>query len=138
MTPDPNDKSLQIEARLERSLRSQVKAPRLGKQFDASVWSRIEAENVTAPVPARAGSQWLFVINGIGIGVAGVMLLAFGGQWFFAHDANVELPRLAVPAATIADFVKHSGQLISIVAVAFGLMFTPLGRRVRAELRELF
>ena len=39
---------LQIEARLERSLRNQVRAPKLDGRFDAAVWARIESEKSAA------------------------------------------------------------------------------------------
>ena len=41
-----------IEARLDRSLRNQVSAPKLGRDFNAAVWARIAREE--APAPSRA------------------------------------------------------------------------------------
>ena len=42
MNHTPNSRD--VEARLERSLRNQVRVPKLDGRFDAAVWARIEAE----------------------------------------------------------------------------------------------
>ena len=126
-----NDKG--IEARLERSLRNQVKAPRLEKRFDAAVWARIDAQKSPAPVAPSTSPNWWFVFNGIGIGVAFVLLCVFGLQSLSGLEPQVALPEVAVPAATMEQFVSIAAQAITIGALVFGLMFTPLGRRLRAE-----
>ena len=133
-----NDKL--IEARLERSLRHQVKAPRLQKRFDAAVWARIEAETKLAPTapPARS-SDWLFVMNGIGVGVAFVLIAVFGLQSLSGIEANVALPEVSMPAPATVDLIaKYAVQAVTVCAIGFGLLFTPLGRRVRQELRSYF
>ena len=128
-----NDKS--IEARLERSLRTQVKAPRLEKRFDSAVWAKIEAQAVRAPAAPRAAAStnWLFVINGIGIGVAFVLFCVFGLQAFSGLETNVTLPEVSVAPATIAQITKIGVQAITIGSMVFALMFTSWGRRLRAE-----
>jgi len=126
-----NDKV--IEARLEKSLRAQVKAPRLGKQFDAAVWARIDAGKVVAREPAPAATNWLFVLNGIGIGVAFVLLCVFGLQSLSGLETSVSLPEISVAPATMELIWRTVPQAIAFGAVAIGLMFTPWGRRLRAE-----
>jgi hypothetical protein len=122
-----------IEARLERSLRNQVKAPRLEKRFDAAVWARIDAQRSTVSEPPPAASNWWFVFNGIGIGVAFVLLCVFGLQSLAGLEPNVSLPEVAVAPATMSRILEIATQAITFGAVLFGLMFTPLGRRLRAE-----
>jgi hypothetical protein len=131
-----NDKL--IEARLERSLRNQVMAPRLGKRFDAAVWARIEAHNVRAPAPVSKSARVMFVVNGLGIGVAVILLAVFGVQSLSGVEASVTLPAGSVPEATWQQAMKIGAQVISFAALAFGLMFTSTGRRLRQELRGFF
>ena len=126
-----NDKI--IEARLEKSLRAQVKAPRLEKRFDAAVWSRIEAGEVVERKSAPAATNWLFVFNGIGIGVAVVLLCVFGLQSLSGLGASVALPEIDVAPATMKQAGEIAGQAIAYSALVFGLMLTPWGRRLRAE-----
>jgi hypothetical protein len=122
-----------IEARLERSLRNQVKAPRLAKRFDAAVWARIDAQKAPAPQAPPTSSNWWFVFNGIGIGVAFVLLCVFGLQSLSGLEPQIALPDVAVPAAMMEQVVKIATLAITFGALVFGLMFTPLGRRLRAE-----
>lgn len=131
-----NDKL--IEARLERSLRNQVKVARLPKRFDAAVWARIEAQTARAPTPAPKASRVMFVINGIGIGVAFVLLAVFGVQALSGVETSVTLPALSVPEATWDQAVKIGAQAIGYGALVFGLLFTGTGRRLRQELRGFF
>ena len=131
-------RKLDIETRLDRSLANQVKAPRLGRGFDASVWARIEAagQQATNPVRERAPStssvRWLLAINVMGVAVTALLVLIFGMQSL--NDVSVTLPTAEVSATTSAQILKFAAQGITAVSVIFGLMFTPLGRRLRAEL----
>jgi hypothetical protein len=132
------DKS-QIEFSLERSLRKQVVVPRLDRKFDAGVWARIQAEKsrVAAPalqVPASsvsATARWLNVINIVGLGTVAIFLCVFGWQMLSGIDISQSLPEMS--AETRASVIMNGCTVIATIAVAFGLMFTPLGRRVRDE-----
>ena len=130
---DPMSDTKLIEARLERSLRNQVKAPRLEKRFDAAVWARIDARKSPARESRSTSSSWWFVFNGIGIGVAFVLLCVFGLQSLSGLEPQIALPDVAVPAAMMEQVVKIATLAITFGALVFGLMFTPLGRRLRAE-----
>jgi hypothetical protein len=133
-----NDKSkADIEAQLHRSLSRQVRVPLLDRRFDASVWARIEAEEraplrVSSPMASRAGGgRWLLVSNAIGLAVAAVLVVIFGLRMF--TDASFEL---AVPDFSIAQnqqVVETIAWAITAATLGFGLMFTPIGRRLRAE-----
>jgi len=131
-------RKLEIEATLDRSLGNQVKAPRLDLRFDAAVWARIEAAEQRAASPVQVGSRapssarWLFVINAIGIAVAAVLVVIFGFEPF--ADVSVNVPTPAISAAVKGPVVMMGAQAFAIVAVVIGVMFTPLGRRLRAEL----
>jgi hypothetical protein len=132
------DKS-QIEAALERSLRKQVVLPRLDRKFDAGVWARIEAEQARAAVPAAPASvysspameRWLFVINILGLASVVIFLGAMGWQMLPGMEISESLP--AISAATRESIVMNGSMLIASLAAAFGLMFTPWGRRLRDE-----
>ena len=131
------DKS-QIEAGLERSLRKQVTVPRLGRKFDAGVWARIEAEKsrVAAPAFRTSGTtplmaRWLYAINILGLAGVTIFLCVFGWQMLSGMDISESLPEIS--AATRESIVMNGCTVIATVAVVFGLMFTPLGRRVRDE-----
>jgi hypothetical protein len=130
--------SPQNEVRLERSLRAQIKAPRLDGRFDAAVWSRIDTEKramATAAMPRRA-PRWLFASNLIGLAVT-VVLVAFF-TWRALNGVNlsveeaVELPQ--VSAATYATISQYAGWVIAAVVLVFAAMFTPSGRRALREL----
>ena len=133
-------RKLDIEANLDRSLANQVKAPRLSRAFDAAVWARIEAEeqHATNPVPvksrASSSARWLFGINVIGVTIAVVLVVIFGLQSFSFSEASVSLPMPEVSASTGAEILKFATQTVTIVSLIFGLLFTPIGRRLRAEL----
>ena len=130
-------RKLEIETRLDRSLANQVKAPQLGRGFDASVWARIEAaeQQATNPVRERAASpasaRWLLAINIVGVAVTAILVVIFGMQSF--NEVSVSLPTPEVSAATSSQILKFAAQGITAVSVIFGLMFTPIGRRLRAE-----
>jgi hypothetical protein len=131
-------RKLDIEANLDRSLANQVKVPRLDRRFDAAVWARIEAEQQRATNPVletakpSSSARWLFVINVIGVAVAVALVLVFGMHPF--ADVSVSVPTPQVSAATSAQILGVAGQAIGAAAVIFGLLFTPIGRRLRAEL----
>jgi hypothetical protein len=134
---------LDIEARLERSLVNQVKAPQLGRKFDAAVWARIEAEaqGATNPVSMRKSSpsksaRWFLGLNAIGMAVTVALVVVFGFQSF--ADVSMNVPTLNVPtvdvsAATTKQIASIAGQLIAFASLGFGLMFTRFGRWLRAE-----
>jgi hypothetical protein len=130
-------RKLQIESRLDRSLANQVKAPRLDRSFDASVWARIEAveQRAANPVPDRiqtaSSTRWLFMINVVGMAVAAVLIVIFGLQSF--AEVSVSLPTPTISEATEGQILNMAAQALTVVSVVFGLMFTPLGRRLRAE-----
>ncbi len=134
---------LEIETRLDRSLRNQVAAPRLDGRFDAAVWARVAAEDQRASQPltsarsaASGSARWLFIANTIGISVAALLVIFFGVRAFSGVDVdmnvNIAVPQIA--PATMQAIVSLSVQVITIAAVIFGLMLTPLGRRVRSLL----
>ena len=131
-------RKLDIEANLDRSLANQVKVPRLDRRFDAAVWARIEAAQQPATNPVleiakpRSSARWLFVINVIGVAVAVALVLIFGMHPFAEVTVNVPSPEIS--AATSAQIFNVAGQAIGGVALVLGLLCTPLGRRLRAEL----
>lgn len=133
-----------IEARLDRSLANQIKVPRLDRGFDAAVWARIEAAE--APLQATnpgsrvsrtlRASRWLVISNYIGIAVAlGValyfLLRTHAGVELPIEDVNVRMPE--IPEQTVDQVVAVLGQVLGFAALAFGLSFTSIGRRVRAS-----
>jgi hypothetical protein len=130
-------RKLDIEARLERSLVNQVKAPQLGKKFDASVWARIEAETQAATNPVLAqpkqstSARWLLISNAIGVSVAVALVVVFGLQSF--ADVSLSVPTVEVSAATREQIYEYARLAITFASLAFGLFFTPIGRRLRNE-----
>jgi hypothetical protein len=131
-------RKLDIEAKLDRSLANQVKVPRLDRRFDAAVWARIEAaqQRATNPVPEnakpRSSARWLFGVNVVGVAVTVALVLIFGMEPY--ADVTVHVPTPEVSATTQAQIYKFAGQTITVISVVFGLLFTPIGRRLRAEL----
>ena len=125
----------EIEARLERSLRSQVRVPKLDGHFDAGVWAQIESlkARAAAPVmPAKsAASRWLFAINVGGVLVAVALVAMFGFQGLSGAEVNVALPQ--VPQGFVERVVMAMIWPVTVLALGFGMMFTSVGRRVRAE-----
>ena len=133
-----NDK-LKIEAALERSLRKQVVVPRLDRKFDARVWARIEAEEsrsasaVRVPVsPVPKSARWLYLVNIVGVGAVVVFLCTYGAQMLAGSNLEAYLPDMSRLASE--SFLLQASTVIAAVAAAFGLMFTPVGRRLREEL----
>jgi hypothetical protein len=132
------NRKLEIEAALERSLRRQVVAPQLDQRFDAKVWARINTERARAASPVLqkvavpgGSARWIFVSNVIGIGVAALLVIVFGVQLLAGVDVNVPVPELS--PATTETLSSLVPPVVSAAVLLFGLMFTPLGRRVRAE-----
>jgi hypothetical protein len=133
---------LEIEATLERSLRSQVKAPRLDGRFDAAVWSRIEAIEQRAPAmniaaPISASARWLSIINVFGTATALALMVYFGAQALGGVELNV--PKVAAPeisATTMKEISRVAVQFVTGASLLFGLMSTSLGRRLRSELKQ--
>jgi len=132
------DKS-QIEAGLERSLRKQVTVPRLDRKFDAGVWARIEADESRSTAPALqapensppTAARLLNMLNILGLATVAIFLCVFGWQMLSGLDISESLPEISV--ATRERILMSGSTVIAAVAVAFGLLFTPLGRRVRDE-----
>jgi hypothetical protein len=133
-----NDQSkADIEARLHRSLSRQVRVPLLDRRFDASVWARIEAEEraplrVSSPMASRAGGgRWLLVSNAIGLAVAAVLVVIFGLRMFTGASFELAVPDFSI--AQNQQMVETIAWAITAATLGFGLMFTPVGRRLRAE-----
>jgi hypothetical protein len=128
----------EIEATLERSLRSQVKVPPLDGKFDTKVWARIESEARPAISVVRSTGavvkfgRWLNIINVVGLATAAVFVSFFGAQMLAGADIAISLPEIST-AATERIIMNMSGSIAG-AAILFGLWFTPWGRRLRAEL----
>jgi len=131
-------KHTEIEAMLERSLRKQVKVPRLDRRFDARVWARIEANESRATaasaVPAAAPqvARWLRIVNIVGLASVAVVVGMYGAQMLAGMDLSASMPEIS--AATWERIVSGTSMGIAEAALVFGLMFTPVGRRLREEL----
>ena len=126
-----------IEAKLHRSLSRQVRVPQLDRRFDAGVWARIEAEEraplrVSSPVtvPASRG-RWLVLSNAIGLAVAAVLVAIFGLRMFSGVNVELSVPNFSI--AQNQQLVQNIAWAITAATLGFGLMFTPIGRRLRAE-----
>jgi len=134
-----------IEARLDRSLGNQIKLPQLDRRFDAAVWAKIEASEAKAtnPVaealPSRAerASRWLAITNSIGIAATLAVVLVFVLRTYGGFDPSVNLDMNVsmpvIPEDMVTRIVAVLGQVLGVVALAFGLSFTSYGRRLRAS-----
>jgi hypothetical protein len=135
----------QVEARLERSLRRQVTAPKLDGRFDAAVWQRIANEDravartnaaSTAATTTRM-PRWLVACNVLGIAVTAVLVLWFGVRQLsgidLGLDLGVDLP--AFSAEQQQSLLRLATNVLAAAAVLFGLMFTRFGRRLLSALR---
>jgi len=125
----------QIEARLERSLASQLRAPRLDGRFDAGVWARIEAEqqaSMRVAAKPNSAAAWLRASNTAGMIVAGILVVYFGLRLLSGVEVEVPTPQVAVRLVEVSE--RFFGWGITIAALAFGLMLTPMGRRLRSML----
>jgi hypothetical protein len=133
-----------IEARLDRSLANQIDVPALDRRFDAAVWARIAAEEAKATNPVAAvapstavrASRWLAISNVVGVvvtlGVAlSFVLRSYGGIELPAIGVDLSAP--VIPEDMVARIIGVLGQVLGLAALAFGLSFTSLGRRVRAS-----
>jgi hypothetical protein len=122
-----------VEARLERSLRNQVRVPKLDGRFDAAVWARIEGEQVraVAPVVRSAASRWMFATNVVGALITVALVIYFGMQAFAGEGVSVPVPE--VSTGLVERLITLLTWPMTILAFATGIMFTPLGRRLRAE-----
>jgi len=123
----------QVETRLDRSLASQVRVPKLDRRFDAGVWARIEAEQqASARITARpaAAAVWLRASNTAGMIVAGILVVYFGLRLLSGVEVDVPAPQISVQLSQHVE--KFLGWGIAAAALAFGLMLTPMGRRLRS------
>lgn len=133
-----NEDSRIIEARLERSLRRQIQAPKLDGRFDAAVWARIAAETRSAEVEvtrARVKSglpRWLVACNVIGV-VVTVVLVAWSLMGSVG-TAGWSIDVSGLGAAT-AEFFKSASFIVTLTATIFGLAFTRGGRRMLMAFR---
>jgi hypothetical protein len=136
-----------IEARLDRSLRQQVQAPRLDARFDAAVWVRIAQEEAkvaqpavqVAPSRAVRASRWFALVNVLGIaatlGVAFYFALgSLGGIDPPTLNVGLDVPLPSIADETADRAIDVLGYVLGGAALAFGLSFTALGRRLRNAL----
>lgn len=129
------------EARLEQSLRAQVKPPRLDGRFDAAVWTRIAAEDQTArsrpPMVTRGRTpRWLLACNVIAV-LATVALVGWAAWPVEGLDPGVELS-LELPTFSLdqrLSFMKSAGLAVAAAALLYGFKYTRMGRRLLAQLR---
>jgi len=137
-----------IEARLDRSLENQIAMPRLDRRFDAAVWARIEAaeskatnpvaaETNAAPSRAERASRWIAITNYVGIAATLVVVLFFVARNYggFAPSLTLDM-NISTPVITddmVTRITAVLGQVLGFVALAFGLSFTSVGRRLRAS-----
>ena len=124
-----------LEARLERSLRNQVRAPKLDGRFDAAVWARIEAENspaIAPPTRASLASRWMLITNVVGALVTVALVIYFGLDVFASSEVAVAMPE--VSPGLVEKLIASLSWPVTIASLLVGLMVTPLGRRLRAEL----
>ena len=129
------NRKTEIEARLDRSLKNQIRAPQLDRRFDAAVWSRIDSASAVVPVArVRTGAaRWIFLSNVVGAIVAVALMGYFGAQELQGSEMSVSLSLPQVPPGFVERVVAMIAWPVTGLALAFGLMFTPLGRRLRAE-----
>jgi hypothetical protein len=131
-----NRKTEEIESRLERSLRNQVRAPKLDGRFDAAVWARIEEEAAPKAAPApRKLPGWLLASNAVGVLVTIALVVFVGAESLsgvhIGAELGVELPPVA--PGLVERVVQSLVWPITGVALLFGLKFTGIWRRLRAE-----
>jgi hypothetical protein len=129
----------EIEATLDRSLRNQVKVPRLNGRFDAAVWARIESEEprrATAALPVRAAAsrsaRWLSIFNALGLASVAIFGSFYAAQMLAGENTAISLPEFS--ATTIERIAMALSFAIAGISMIFGVLFTPWGRRLRDEL----
>lgn len=129
----------EIEATLDRSLRSQVNVPRLDSRFDAAVWARIEEEGsrrassaLQAPVAVPKVARLLQIINVVGLASVAILASFYGAQTLAGADIAISMPKFSAP--TIERIAMTTSAGVAGASMIFGLMFTPWGRRLRDEL----
>ncbi len=131
-----NRKNEEIESRLERSLRNQVRTPKLDGRFDAAVWARIEKEAAPKAAPApRKLPGWLVASNAFAALVT-IALVVFVGVESLSGvnvgaELGIELP--PVEPGLVERVLKSLLWPITGVALLYGLKFTGFWRRLRAE-----
>jgi hypothetical protein len=128
----------EIEARLDRSLARQVRAPKLDRRFDGGVWTRIEAAKgaqqvAVAGISASAAraSRWLFASNVAGYLVAALLVVYFGARMLGGVELEMPVRSLSPEHSVMAQQLIIWG--FTVGGLAFGLMLTPFGRRLRSE-----
>ena len=124
-------KTGEIESRLERSLRHQVRAPKLDGRFDAAVWARIEKSAAPATSAPRKAPRWLLASNVVGLVVAIVLIAIMGGEALSSVDVSVEIPQVA--PGLVERVITMLAWPVTAAALLYGLMFTALGRRLRSD-----
>ena len=140
------NRKLEIEARLDRSLATQIAVPKLGGRFDSAVWSQIGAEGAPAanPVttnPERARervanlSRWMFVSNAVGVTVAAVLAIYFGLRAFGGMNLGLDLKLPTLSQDFVVEAITGVGYILTVVVLGFALALTSFGRWLRAGFR---
>jgi hypothetical protein len=75
--------------------------------------------------------KWLMTSNIVGIAVAAVLVLFFGLRMFSGVEVEVSLPELSVAQSHQAAVII--AYAVTTISLGFGVMFTPIGRWLRAE-----
>ena len=131
-------KATQNEVALERSLRNQVKVPRLDRKFDAAVWARIDAEESRAaalsrvPVANPMAARWLSAINFLGLATVAIVIWFYGAPML--ADTDIAASWTDLSAASRERIVEGLSMGMAGAAILFGMMYSPWGRRLREEL----
>jgi len=131
-------RKLEVEAKLDRSLRGQVPVPRLDASFNAAVWQRIAAQQAPAVARPVRGSRWLLISNLLGIGVSVALVVYFVARSFAGVEVDASLAIPAVSAQTTTTMLHGLVWAITVAAVGFGFAFTRLGRRLLDFCRSEF
>jgi hypothetical protein len=121
---------LEIEAKLDRSLRRQVPVPRLDASFNAAVWQRIAAQQAPAVARRERGSRWLLISNLFGIGVSIGLVVYFVARSFAGVEVDADLGLPEVSVQTTTTILHGLVWAVTVAAVGFGFAFTRLGRRL--------
>ncbi|MEJ0084725.1 MAG: hypothetical protein WDO72_03535 [Pseudomonadota bacterium] len=138
------NRKLEIEARLDRALATQIAAPKIDGRFDAAVWSRIEAEEAAATNPAGASvepgrarianlSRWMFVSNAVGTTVALILAIYFGLRAFGGVNPGLKFEMPALSQEFLMQAMTGVGYVLTFVVLTFAVALTSFGRRLRAQ-----